>query len=420
MANSLPKHYEETLPNGMKVVAIPLHNESGVITSDIYYKVGSQNEILGKTGIAHMLEHMSFKSTKNLAEGEFDAIVKKGGGVDNASTSFDKTHYFIKTATKNLPKTMELFSELMHNLALKDDEFQKERAVVAEERRLRTDNNPMGYLYFRLFNAHFDYHPYHWMPIGFMEDIQSWSIHDVRAFYKKYYQPENAILVVAGDVDKDDVFNQAKRYFGDIKNRSKINDRKIVEPNNDSAKRVELTKQSNRVNTIAIAYSIPNFADKDQVALGVLSQILNGGKSSRFDSELVDKKRYFTTITAYNMELKDPSIFLIIGMLNNKVKPEKGERGILAILDDIKKNGITKDELKRAKINMKADFIYSLESSSSVATLFGNFYAMEDMAPLEDYEDNLDKITADDIKKVANRYFDNSKSTTVILRKNDE
>ncbi|CUV65393.1 putative peptidase, M16 family [Sulfurovum sp. enrichment culture clone C5] len=417
MANSLPKHFHKTLDNGMQIVVIPLANESGVITSDIYYKVGSQNEVLGKTGMAHMLEHLSFKSTKNLSEGEFDTIVKKGGGVNNASTGFDKTHYYIKTSTKNLPKTLELFSELMHNLLLKDDEFQKERDVVAEERRLRTDNSPMGYLYFRLFNTHFVYHPYHWLPIGFMEDILSWKIEDIRAFYESYYQPKNAILVVSGDIEPETVFNEAKKYFGKLENKKEIPNLQIVEPKVDGAKRVELHKESNKVDTIAIAYSIPNFAHEDQMALSVISQILSGGKSSRFDSELIDKKRQFNTIYAYNMELKDPGVFLIMGMLNEKTKPEIGEKSILTILDDIKKHGITKEELNRAKINMRAEFIFSLESSSSVANLFGDYYAMGDIQPLLDYEDKLDKITLDDIKKVANRYLNNNQSTTVILRK---
>ncbi len=417
MANSLPQHFHKTLDNGMQIVAIPLANESGVITSDIYYKAGSQNEMLGKTGIAHMLEHLSFKSTKNLAEGEFDTIVKKGGGVNNASTGFDKTHYYIKTSTKNLPKTLELFSELMHNLLLKDDEFQKERDVVAEERRLRTDNSPMGYLYFRLFNTHFVYHPYHWLPIGFMEDILSWKIEDIRKFYESYYQPKNAILVVSGDIEPDSVFREAQNYFGKLENKNEIPDLKIVEPKVDGAKRVELKKESNKVDTIAIAYSIPDFAHEDQPTLSLISQILSGGKSSRFDSELIDKKRLFHAISAYNMELKDPGIFLIMGMLNDKTKPEIGEKNILTILDDIKKHGVTKEELDRAKINMKAEFIYSLEGSSSVANLFGNYYAMGDIKPLLEYEDKLDKITLDNIKNVANRYFDNDKSTTVILRK---
>jgi predicted Zn-dependent peptidase len=418
MANSLPQHFTKTLNNGMQVIVIPMHNDSGVITTSIYYKVGSRNEILGHTGMAHMLEHLSFKSTKNLAAGDFDVIVKKGGGVNNAATGFDKTFYYIKTANKNLTKSLELFAELMHNLSLKDDEFQKERDVVAEERRLRTDNNPMGYLYFRIFNTHFTYHPYHWLPIGFMEDILSWKIEDIREFYENHYQPNNAILVVAGDIKPQDVFDDAQKVFSNLKNKRDIPIVKAIEPPNDGAKRAILKKESNQVDTIAIAYSIPNFAHEDQVALGVISQILSGGKSSRFDSQLVDKKKLFNQISAYNMELKDPGVFLIMGLCSDNIKPEKAEKEILAEIEKIKKDGITKAELDRAIINIKAEFIYSLESSSSVAGLFGDYYAMGDIEPLLHYEEKLDKITTKDIQNIANKYLNNDHSTTLILRKN--
>ncbi len=417
MANSLPQHFTKTLNNGMQVIVIPMHNDSGVITTSIYYKVGSRNEILGHTGMAHMLEHLSFKSTKNLAAGDFDVIVKKGGGVNNAATGFDKTFYYIKTANKNLTKSLELFAELMHNLSLKDDEFQKERDVVAEERRLRTDNNPMGYLYFRIFNTHFTYHPYHWLPIGFMEDILSWKIEDIREFYENHYQPNNAILVVAGDIKPQDVFDDTQKIFGNTKNKKEVPVVKAIEPPNDGAKRAILKKESNQVDTIAIAYSIPNFAHDDQVALGVISQILSGGKSSRFDSQLVDKKKLFNQISAYNMELKDPGVFLIMGLCSDNVKPEKAEKEILAEIEKIKKDGATKAELDRAIINIKAEFIYSLESSSSVAGLFGDYYAMGDIEPLLHYEEKLDKITTKDIQNIANKYLNNDHSTTLILRK---
>jgi len=195
MASSLPKYYTKTLKNGLEVVVIPLKNESGVITTDIFYKVGSRNEVMGKSGIAHMLEHMNFKSTKNMEAGEFDKIVKRFGGIDNASTGFDYTHYFIKSSNKNLDKSLSLFADMMANLSLKDEEFQPERKVVAEERRWRTDNNPVGYLYFRLFNNAYIYHPYHWTPIGFMNDILNWSIEDIRNFIKHIINHKMPLLL---------------------------------------------------------------------------------------------------------------------------------------------------------------------------------------------------------------------------------
>ncbi len=417
MANSLPKYYTETLDNKMEVVAIPMDNGSGVITTDIYYKVGSRNEILGKTGIAHMLEHMSFKATKKYKAGEFDRIVKSHGGVNNASTGFDKTHYYIKTASKNLGMTLELFSELMHNLSLKDEEFQKERDVVAEERRWRTDNNPLGYLYFRIFNMQFVYHPYHWLPIGFMQDIQSWTIDDIRNFYQRYYQPENAILIVSGDIEPKTVFTEAQNYFGKIENKRKIPKVTAIEPKNDGAKHAILHKENNKVDTLAITYAIPNFEDDDQVALSAISELLSSGKSSRLEKNLVNDKHMVNMVTAYNMQLKDPGVFLIMALCNPGVEAESVEKEILVELDRLKKGDVTQEELDKLKINAKADFIYSLESSSNVASLFGEYLAKGNIKPLLEYEEKLDKLTVKEISRVAKKYFDNDYATTVILKK---
>ncbi|MBA1420705.1 MAG: insulinase family protein [Epsilonproteobacteria bacterium] len=420
MANSLPKHFTKTLDNGLEVVVIPMDNDSGVITTDIYYKVGSRNEVMGKSGMAHMLEHLSFKSTNKLKEGEFDHIVKSRGGVNNASTGFDKTHYFIKTASKNLSMTFDLFAELMHNLKLTDEEFQKERDVVAEERRLRTDNNPMGYLYFRVFNTHFTYHPYHWLPIGFMEDIQSWKIEDIRDFYHRYYQPNNAILVVAGDIKPETVFAEADKYFGKIKNEHTIPKVTAVEPKVDGAKRAILHKESNRVDTIAITYSIPNFADDDQVALSAISHILSSGKSSWFEKNIVNDKQLANQVYGYNMELTDPGVFLIMAMCAPDANVSDLEKEILKELEALKNGKVTQAELDKVKINTKAEFIYSLESSSSVSGLYGDYYARGNIKPLLEYEEKLDKITLKDIQETAKKYFDHDFSTTVILKKQED
>ncbi len=417
MANSLPKYYTKRLDNGLEVVAIPMRNGSGVITTDIYYKVGSRNEVMGKSGIAHMLEHMNFKSTKNLKAGEFDKIVKSMGGVNNASTGFDYTNYFIKSSSKNIDTSMRLFAELMENLNLKDDEFQVERAVVAEERRVRTDNPPIGYMYFRLFNTHFVSHPYHWTPIGFMHDIQSWTIDDIKQFHEKYYQPNNAILIVSGDIDRDKVFNEAKKYFSNIKNRHRVPICNPNEPKRDGAIRNIIHKDNNRVDTIAIAYSIPNFEHKDQVVLSAISELLSSGKSSRLNSQIIDKKRLANVIYAYNMEQKDDSIFLFMAMANPNVKIEDLEKAIHEEIDKIKNGGVTKEELEKVKINAKSDFIYSLESSSEVNSLFGSYLVRGNIEPLLNYEENLDKITPKMVREVAKKYFNDNLSTTIILKK---
>jgi len=416
MPSPLPSYETKTLKNGLEIVVIPLHNETNVISTDIFYKVGSRNEVMGKTGIAHMLEHMNFKSTKNLPAGEFDKEVKSIGGVNNASTSFDYTHYFIKSSSDNLKKSINLYAELMQNLSLKDKEFQPERDVVTEERRWRTDNSPLGYLYFRLFNNAYLYHPYHWTPIGFMNDIRTWTIDDIREFHKTYYQPKNAVLIVTGDIEPKEVFKRAKKAFGDIENSSDIPAVKFVEPEQDGAKRVIVHKES-EVEMLAITFHIPNFKDKDQVTLSVISEILYSGKSSRLYKELVDKKRLVNSIYAYNMENIDPGLFIFMATCNPGIKAEKVEAELIKQINLMKTTQVTKAELEKVKTNTKSDFIYSLESSTSVANLYGSYLVRGDISPLMSYEEDVNKITAKKVQDVANKYFNFDKSTTVILKK---
>jgi len=392
MASSLPKYETKTLDNGLQIVVIPMDNGSDVITTDIFYKVGSGSEVMGKSGIAHMLEHLNFKSTKNLKAGEFDEIVKGFGGVNNASTGFDY-------------------------LKLTDKEFQPERNVVLEERRWRTDNSPMGYLYFRLFNNAFTYHPYHWTPIGFVDDIKNWSIKDIRDFHSNYYQPSNAIVVVAGDINPKDVFENAQKHFGDIKSKPiKHPSAHQVEPKQDGAKRIYIQKDS-EVEMLAIAYKIPNFLDQDQTALSALSELLSSGKSSKLQKVLVDDKKMVNTIYGYNMENKDPSIFMFLAVGNPGVKAEDIEKELLSIIKSIKDGDVSDSDVEKIKTNTRADFVYSLESSSNLANLFGSYLAKGDLKPLLHYEENINKLKKEDIINVAKKYLIEKNSTTVILRK---
>jgi len=418
MASSLPKYETKTLKNGLQIVVIPLKNSTNVISTDIFYKVGSRNEVMGKTGIAHMLEHMNFKSTKNLDAGEFDKEVKSIGGVNNASTSFDYTHYFIKSSTDNLSKSLELYAELMQNLNLKDKEFQPERNVVAEERRWRTENSPLGYLYFTMFNNAYVYHPYHWTPIGFMNDIQTWTIKDIKDFHKTYYQPNNAILMVTGDVNPKDVFKKAKKEFGGIKNTATVPDVKFIEPEQDGPKHITI-KRDSEVEMLAITFHIPDFKDKDQIALSVISEILYSGKSSRLYKELVDKKRLVNSVYAYNMENIDPGLFIFMASCNPGIKAKDVEKELIEQIELIKNKKVTKAEIDKVKINTKADFIYSLESSSSVANLFGSYLVRGDLEPLLTYEEDIKKVTAKQVQNVAKKYFNFDKSTTIILKKGE-
>ncbi len=419
--STLPQHHEHTLSNGLRVVVIPMTNGSGVISTDVFYNVGSRDEVMGKSGIAHMLEHMNFKSTKNLAEGEFDEIVKRHGGVNNASTGFDYTHYYIKSASRNLETSLELFAELMSNLNLTDEEFQKERDVVAEERRWRTDNNPVGYLYFRLFNEHYTAHSYHWTPIGFMHDILSWTIEDIRAFHHRFYRPDNAIVVVAGDILPDEVFSKVEKHFGTIMPPpddpcTPLLSHRPAEPERDGSRRAEIRRQNNHTDTVAIAYDIPDFHHEDQLALSILSEVLSSGRSSRLHKAMIHTQKAHEAY-AYNMELKDPGLFLFLAMGNPDVSAEELESILREEIDRLKAQTITSDELAKIKINTRREFVHLLENASSLADLYGGYLIRGNLEPLLNYEANLDRITPETIRNVARRYFDHAHATTLILRK---
>ncbi len=440
MSSSLPQHFTKTLDNGLQVVAIPMPNGTGVVSSDIFYKVGSRNEVMGKTGIAHMLEHLNFKSTKKLPAGEFDVQVKKFGGLNNASTGFDQTHYYIRSSKPNVDKALELFAELMQNLLLKDDEFQPERNVVAEERLWRTDNNPMGYLYFRLFNTAYLYHPYHWTPIGFMNDIKTWHIEDIKDFHKRYYQPKNAVVVIAGDITKEEVFAMVEKHFKKITNKAdyveNIVDRlalesdlkankepsikeHFVEPEQDGARRVVIERDT-QVEMMAIAFHIPDYLHPDQPTLSTISELLSAGKSSRLYKEIVDKKEMANQLYAYNMENIDPGLFICLAVCNPGIKAEAVEKEFWKQLNNLKTKAVPQKELDKIKINTKAEFIFGFETASSVANLFGSYFTKGDITPLLHLEENMAKVTATDIQEVAKRYFVENQSTTIILRPKKE
>lgn len=410
-------NYEKTtLKNKFEVYAAPVNLGSDVISVDIFYKVGSRNEKMGKSGIAHMLEHLNFKSTKNLKAGEFDEIVKGFGGVNNASTGFDYTHYFIKCARENLDKAMELFAEMMANLSLLDAEFQPERAVVLEERLWRTDNNPLGYLYFRLFNNAFLYHPYHWTPIGFKKDIQSWKIDDIREFHAKFYQPKNAFLFVSGDVKPDDVFALARKHFEKIPNKKIIPKLHEKEPEQDGAKRVELFKQTD-TELFALAFKIPPFSHKDMPILSALSEILGSGKSCKIHEILIDKMGLINEYYAFCNESMDENLFIFLCVCNVGVKAERVEKELLKIIDGVKAGKFSAHDLQKVKNRVKSDFIFSLNTASAVSSIYGDYIAKGNLKPLLNYQNELEKLKVGDLARIAKKYFTSKNSTTIILRK---
>jgi predicted Zn-dependent peptidase len=420
MASSIPEYFEQNLSNGAKVVVIPLNNGTDVISTDIYYRVGSRNEKMGSSGMAHMLEHLNFKSTKNLKTGEFDKIVKNFGGVNNASTSFDMTHYFIKSSSENLNKSLELFSELLQNLKLEDNEFQPERNVVLEERLWRTDNSPFGLIYFTMYNTAFVHHSYHWTPIGFIDDIKNWKIEEIRDFHSKYYSPENSTIVIAGDIQPEIAFKSVKETFGKIQAKNiniNANEKIIVEPEQFGERRAIIEKDS-EVEYFTVGFKIPNYLHEDQFVLSMISEILSGSKSSRLEKRLVLKKEVATYISAYNLEHIDENLFMIMGIAKDGIKADELEKEIWIELEKLKNEPIEERELQKTLISVKSQFIYGFETSSSTASIFGRYLAMGSLEPLLTFQDKIQNIKSEDISRVAKKYFVKNKSSVVIYRDN--
>jgi len=412
----LLKYSKTKLKNGLEIYHIPTSKGSGVISIDVFYRVGSRNETMGKSGIAHMLEHLNFKSTKNLKAGEFDEIVKSFGGINNASTGFDYTHYYIKCSKSNLNKSLELYADIMANLSLKDNEFQPERNVVMEERRWRTDNSPIGFLYFTLFNTAFTYHPYHWTPIGFIDDIKNWNIDDIKEFHTTFYQPKNAVLIISGDIDKKSVFELGKKHFEDIKNSKKIPKVHCKEPEQKGAKRVEIYKDS-EVEMLAIAFKIPPFNHKDQTTLSAVGELLGTGQSSVLQRILINEKCMVNSIDVYNMGSIDESLFIIIAVCNQNVSAKDVESEIWEILENIKVQKIDKDEITKIKNSIKSDLIYSLDSTSRVSNLYGSYIVRGDIKSLLELPNKIETLKDSDLKEICKKYFIEEKSTTIILKK---
>ncbi|MEO1942018.1 MAG: pitrilysin family protein, partial [Campylobacterales bacterium] len=317
----IPPYYRGVLKNGLEIYGIPINRGSGVIYSSLWIRAGSRNETLGKTGIAHMLEHMSFKSSTHLKEGEFDQIVRSFGGVTNAATSFDYTFYYIKIATPYLGITFRLFREMLKELLLREDEFQRERQVVYEERLWRVDNNPGGYLFFRLFNNSYIYHPYHWTPIGFKQDILNWTIEDIREFYRTFYSPNNSFLLVAGDIDPETLYREGEKWFGDLEPQPipKIHQK---EPPLDGEKWVEIRRDT-KAEKVVIGFPIPRFDSPDIVRLEILGELWCRGRSGRLIEELFYKRKLVSNIYSYPMDLRDGGLFIIGATCNEGVDPKQ-------------------------------------------------------------------------------------------------
>ncbi|MDH3974583.1 MAG: insulinase family protein [Deltaproteobacteria bacterium] len=403
------------LDNGLKVVTIEDHKDP-VITFQVWYRVGGMNEITGKTGLAHLTEHMMFKGTKKYEKGEVSRTVARHGGNENAFTSQEYTAYFQNFAKEKLHISLELESDRMVNLVVDPREFLLERDVVMEERRQRTDDDPTSSVVEEMYASAFKVHPYRNPVIGWMNDLENLQLEDLLDWYRTYYVPNNATVIVAGDITRAEVLPEIKKYFGSIPKGDEPPPVTIVEPEQRGERRVWVKKEA-QLPFIFAGYKTPNIGHPDEFALEVIANILSSGKSSRLYKSLVyDKQTALYAGGSYDGLSKAPGLFYFYAAAKPGVKTDDVENGIYDVLEKLKKEGVTDLEIEKAKNQIEAHFVMSQDSIFYQAMTIGRIESAGiDYSYLDAYLDNVRKVTKEDVMRVANQYFIQGKRTVGIL-----
>jgi len=406
--------HEEVLPNGLKVIALKDPN-SPLAVFQIWYRTGSINEEIGRTGISHLLEHMMFKGTHKYGPGIFSRMISRAGGIDNAGTSKDYTFYFQKLPPERIYISIELEADRMKNLIMDQHEVESEKKVVMEERRLRHEDDPQSIVYEEVVATAFKNHPYRWPVIGWMSDIEGITRDDLMSYYKRYYVPNNAFIVVAGDIDVDNVMERIREEFGQIPAGEAIKIKEVAEPEQRGEKRVYIKKEA-ELPYILIAYKTPNIFDEDSYALDVLAYILSDGKTSRLYRGLVDEKRIALSVDAsYDNLQRYNTLFYIDGT----PMPGKGidelERAIYDEIERLKGSPPTKEEVQKVKNRIEAEFVMSQDSIFYQARLLGVFEILGDWRLKDRYLEGIRRVTPEDVQRVARRYLTEDNRTVGVL-----
>jgi len=410
--------HETTLDNGLKVI-VKSDRRSPVVVSQIWYKVGSSDEPAGRTGISHVLEHMMFKGSERLAPGEFSRIVAAHGGRENAFTSRDYTAYYQQLEKSRLAVSFELEAERMRHLRLTDEEFQKEVKVVMEERRLRTEDRPEGLLYEQFMVTAYQAHPYRNPIIGWMDDLKNLRVEDLKDWYRRWYAPNNATLVVVGDVEPRAVFDLARQYFGAIP-------RGVIAPNAVSAEPQQQVMRRTRVAapaevpSILLGYHTPRFEtgrEWEPYALEVLAGVLDGGNSARFARELVREQQIASSADAdYSAVARHPAMFMVSATPARGRGIEDLERALLAQIERLRQEPVSDIELKRVKAQVVAGNVFSRDSVYYQAMQIGMLEtAGIGWRFLDDYVAGIRAVSARQVQTVAQKYLIETNLSVAVL-----
>ncbi|MEN3290814.1 MAG: zinc protease [Burkholderiales bacterium] len=410
---------EFMLKNGMKVIVKEDHR-APTVAHMVWYKVGSVDEQNGTTGVAHALEHMMFKATAKLKSGEFSKRVAALGGRENAFTSKDYTAYFQQIEKSRLEKVMELEADRMANLRFSKDEFAKEIRVVMEERRWRTEDQPTALVYESLNASAFAAHPYHHPIVGWMSDLQSMTVQDVKNWYERWYGPNNATLVVSGDVDARQVYALAEKHFGKIPRKPLPLRKPQDEPAQRGVRRVTVKAPAENP-YVALAFKVPTLRDveKDQdvYALEVLAAVLDGYDNARLNAKLVRTDRVANTVGAgYSNIARGPVLFLLDGTPARGTTTEELEKLLRAEVARVAKEGVSEQELQRVKTQLIASQIYKRDSTFGQAMEIG-VIEMTGISHtnIDRIIEKLKTVTAQQVQAVAQKYFGDDALTVATL-----
>ena len=418
----LANPHEYMLANGLKIVVKEDHR-SPVVISQIWYKAGSIDELNGTTGVAHVLEHMMFKGTKNVSSGEFSKKIAAIGGRDNAFTSRDFTGYFQQLHKSELALAMKLEADRMRNLILTKEEFAKEIKVVMEERRLRTDDQPHALVYEKMMSVAYQSHPYRRPIVGWMNDLENMTVDDAQEWYDRWYAPNNAVLVVVGDVDPKKVFSLAQKYYGEIKSRP-IASLALRKPQTEvtqaGIKRLQV-KAPAQMPYLVMGYHAPVLhdanADWEPYALEMLVGVLDGNESARLNKELVRDQQIASSINAeYDATGRGPGMFFLSGTPSEGRSVAELEGALRNEIKRLISAGVTEKELRRVRAQVVSGHVFQLDSMFYQAMQIGQLESVGlSYRDLDTIIKKLQTVTAKQIREVAIKYLIDDSLTVAIL-----
>lgn len=396
---------EYDLPNGLHVILHEDHS-TPIVAVDIWYHVGSKNEDPNRTGFAHLFEHMMFQGSANVKKAEHMAYIQKAGGTFNGSTNWDRTNYFQVVPSNQLELVLWLESDRMMSLNVTQENLDNQREVVKEERRWRVDNRPYATQWEKTSERLFKVHPYRWPVIGYMEHLNAAKLDEVKKFFDTYYVPNNAVLVIAGDIDVEKTKKLVEKYFGDIpRGKYEIKRPNVVEP--PMTQQIRDTVYDNiRLPAVFIGFRIPKDGEREFYALDLLSNILGSGRSSRLYKKLVYEKRIAQNVNVYAIGMEDAGIFKIDAYCSIGHTPEEVEKEIWSELEKIYKELVDEKELQKAKNQKESETITSYQTVLNKADQLAHYYVIhKNTNKINEELGEILSITREEIRQSASKYL---------------